>query len=348
MRIINTVLGDATGGRWSVVETYARVLASAGHQVTLLCNQRHPPARWPADLAGVRQRMLRVAGHYDPVASLAAWRLLRSTRAELVIAHCSRSVALFGRVSGAVPVVAVTHSNKVRRALAADAFINISRHIGRLVEAGGAGDRPSFHIPNAVPAPAAMPARPPWRTPVRVGAFGRFDPVKGLDLFVRALGRLRQRGVRFQARLGGAGEQAAVLEGLVRELGLEDCVERCGWVDDRQAFFDAIDILCVPARSDAFGLTPLEAAAAGVPLVLSDAEGHRDMFEDGVHAAFFPRDDAGALADRLAQAIGRPDEARILAASAFRRVAEEFNPRRFARRLEDAVASLAGASAGRG
>ena len=340
MRIINTVLGDATGGRWAVVLQYAQALAAAGHEVTLLCNERHPPAQWPADLPGVGQRLLRVSGHYDPVASLAAWRLLRSVRAELVIAHCSRAVALFGRVSGAVPVVAVTHSNKVRRSLAADAFINISRHIGRLIEAGGGGGRPSFHVPNAVAVPAGMPRRPPRRAPVRLGAFGRFDPVKGLDVFVQALGLLKARGVAFQAVLGGAGEQGGTLERLIRELDLDGCVERCGWVRDRQAFFDAVDIFCVPARSDAFGLTPLEAAAAGVPLVLSDAEGHCDMFEDGVHASFFPRGDARALAGRLQELIEQPQAAHDRARAAFDHVAAEFNPGRFAQRLQAAVTAL--------
>jgi len=340
MRIINTVLGDATGGRWAVVKQYAQVLAAAGHEVTLLCNARHPPSDPPEAVQGIGYRLLRVSGHYDPVASLAAWRLLRSTGAGLVIAHCSRSVALFSRVSGSVPVVAVTHSNKVRRSLAADAFINISRHIGRLIEAEGGAGKPAFHIPNAVDVPAAHPQPRRRRSPVRLGAFGRFDPVKGLDTFVRALGLLKQRGVVFDALLGGEGAQASELERLISESGLDDCISRRGWVTDRAAFFNDVDIFCVPARSDAFGLTPLEAAAAGVPLVVSDAEGHRDMFSPDIHARFFARDDAAALADELHWLIDHPAQAQQMADACFRLVAEEYSPARFAQRLNDAVSGL--------
>ena len=73
MHILNSVLGDATGGRWQVVCQYSRLFLRAGHRVCMLLDQKHQP-----DLRqvpeGVELLTLRNRGHYDYIA---AWRARR-------------------------------------------------------------------------------------------------------------------------------------------------------------------------------------------------------------------------------------------------------------------------------
>lgn len=343
MRIINVVLGDATGGRWQVVRNYAEVLSACGHQVILLCNKRHPPAPGEQVDAAIEIRMIRNSGHYDPLSSFSAWRMLQAFQPDLVIAHCSRSVALFTRIShSAFPVVAVTHSNKVKRSLPADAFINISRHIEEMICQQGGSKKPHYYIPNSIDSGGCNPRREnSVHIPLRIGALGRFDPVKGLDLYLHALAQLKQTGVAFMALLGGDGEQKQALNRLIDKLGLRDEVTMTGWVEDKQRFFNDIDVLCIPARSDAFGLTPLEAAIAGVPLIVSDAHGHREMFTDGEHALFFKRDDSASLVTAFETLIRHPDTAIERSRQAYTRVCSEFSEEQFAHRLCTAVKEIA-------
>lgn len=343
MRIINVVLGDATGGRWQVARHYAGVLSACGHQVILLCNKRHPPVMDEPAGTGYEIRMIRSSGHYDPVSSFTAWRMLQAFRPDLVIAHCSRSIALFSRISrSAFPVVAVTHSNKVKRSLPADAFINISRHIEKMICQQGGAKKPHYYIPNSIDTGSCTPRQQhSLRTPLRIGAIGRFDPVKGLDLYLHALAQLKQGGLAFTALLGGDGNQKQALKQLVDKLGLQKEISMTGWIEDKQGFFTDIDVLCIPARSDAFGLTPLEAAIAGVPLIVSDAHGHREMFTDGVHALFFRRDDTASLVTAFETLIRHPDAAVERSRQAYTRVCSEFSEEQFARRLCTAVKEIA-------
>ncbi len=123
MRIVNSVLGDASGGRWQVVCEYSRALSQRGFCVLMLLNEAHLPDLEQVP-AGVKIERIRNHGHYDYLAAHTARRKLRTFKPDLAIAHCSRSVALLKRaVKGIAPVVAVTHSNKVKRLLPADAYL---------------------------------------------------------------------------------------------------------------------------------------------------------------------------------------------------------------------------------
>ncbi len=341
MLIINSVLGDATGGRWRVVCDYARMLLDQGHEV-LMPVADSLPADPPGIPEGVELLRVRNHGHYD---YLAAWRLarrLRPRRPAVAIAHCSRSVALLARALGpGTPVLAVTHSCKVRRLLRADAVIVLTETLrDRVRSAPGGGEKPVYRVPNSVPLPGqGCPALAARRRPPVIGALGRFDPVKGFDLLVEALGRLRRQGRAFRALIAGEGEREADLRARIEALGLAGSVELCGWIEPAAVtdFLGELDLLCVPARSDAFGLTPLQGAAAGIPLLLSRAEGHRAMFADNREALFFDVDDAPGLAAGIERMLGDESLRQRLARAAFARVEREYSEMAVARALKQAI-----------
>lgn len=338
MKIVNTVLGDATGGRWQVVLDYARVLAESRHQVLLLVNARNVKGSLALP-QGVELAKIRNSGHYDPLATLVAWRLLQRYEPDVVIAHCSRSLALLKRaLVGRAPVVGVCHSNNVRRMAEADAHFNISTHIGAMIAALTPPDHPTYHLPNMVRFdPQVKYVAKNFQFPPVIGAFGRFDPVKGFDVLLHALARLRDRGMPFLCKLGGGGGQEQDLRGLAEGLHLGHLLEFVGWVKDREAFFAGIDVCCIPSRSDAFGITPLETAIAGVPQVLSTADGHRDMFEDGIHAFFAKVDDPEELSLALAKMLADPKAANLMAGQAFDRVKDRYSEPVFRDKLNNAL-----------
>ena len=325
MRIVNSVLGDARGGRWRVVCDYSRILAENGHEVLLVLNRQHLPGLEGLP-SGVRVEAVRNHGHYDYLAAFGARPRLRRFSPELAIAHCSRSVALLKRaLDPKIPVLAVSHSNKVRRLLAADAYIALTEHIARQFEMSATGKH-CYRLPNMIRMDTAeAPGLRPRHVPVRVGAMGRFDRVKGFDVLIEALALLRRQGYLFAATIAGSGEQRSALASQLSEANLSDCVALSDWVDDVSEFFSSLDILCIPARSDAFGLTPLEGARASLPMVLSTASGHCEMFADNSQALFADVDDASATAVQIARLMDDPQLAASLAEAAFRRVSECFS-----------------------
>jgi len=205
VRVINSVLGDATGGRWRIACEYARLLQAQGHEVVMLLSDALPRALSGIP-PGIEVQRIRNHGHYD---WLAAWRLrrrLRQRASAIAIAHCSRSAALLKHALGkTAPVIAVTHSMKIRRLLVADAVIALTDELRDSIHAEPAGRRLPVHVvPNPIATPDACPSqRHPAHQPPRIGALGRFDRVKGFDVLVEALGLLAKQGVGFTARLAG-------------------------------------------------------------------------------------------------------------------------------------------------
>jgi glycosyltransferase involved in cell wall biosynthesis len=344
MRIVNSVLGDATGGRWQVVCNYSRVLSQRGHAVLMLLSQNHLP-----DLdkipAGVSVELIRNRGHYDYLAAWSARRRLRGFAPDLAIAHCSRSVALLKRATrGIAPVVAVSHSNKVERLLPADAYLPLTSHIEQSISRSGKAAslrKPCFIVPNMITV-VASPVPPVCHRhhPLRIGALGRFDKVKGFDVFVEALGLLRARGLLFEAVLGGSGIEQQQLNERARLLGLTDQLSFPGWIAQVDRFLADVDILVVPARSDAFGLTPLQAAVAGVPLLLSTASGHREMFEDEAEALFCEAGDSVSTADQLTRLMTDPELADRLGQAAYRRAVRDYSEAAVSDKLLHALESI--------
>lgn len=343
MRIVNSVLGDATGGRWQVVCEYSRLLSAHGHQVLMLLDSAHAPDASPA-APGVEVETIRNRGHYDYPAAWRARRPLRLFAPDIAIAHCSRSVALLRRaLRGGVPLVAVSHSNKVKRLLRADAYLALTAHIETQIRRAsrGAASRPCFIVPNMVRV-ADTGALPPLRrhAPLRIGALGRFDVVKGFDVFIGALGGLKAAGLEFQAILGGAGVEEHALRKLAQGLGLDEQLRFPGWVRDSGEFLAGLDMLCVPARSDAFGLTPLQAAAAGVPLVLSRASGHCEMFREDHEALFCDIGDPRSTALQLAQLATSPELAEGLRQAAHLRIRRCYSEARVTERLIQSIEAI--------
>ncbi|MGD8937508.1 MAG: glycosyltransferase family 4 protein, partial [Thiogranum sp.] len=273
--------------------------------------------------------VIRNHGHYDYLAAALAARRLRAFRPQIAIAHCSRSVALLSRaLAGAAPLVAVSHSNKVRRLLPADAYLALSGRIrDRLAGASGTQPaKPCFVVPNMIAFDAGMPL--PVRArgdPPRIAALGRFDTVKGLDVFIRALAQLQQQGCEFRATLGGTGVEERRLRQLLTQLDLCPRVSMPGWVEDVESFLSGADLLCVPARSDAFGLTPLQGAIAGVPLVLSRATGHLEMFAPEREALFCDIDDPDSTARQMLRILDDSTLAERLRSAAFERVSASYS-----------------------
>ncbi len=99
-----------------------------------------------------------------------------------------------------------------------------------------------------------------------VGWVGRLSHEKGADLFLEALGALRDE--RLQTVLIGDGSERLALDAAARGLGLRtDHVRFAGQVPNAGALFGALDVLVLSSRTEGLPIVLLEAMSAGVPVV---------------------------------------------------------------------------------
>lgn len=150
-------------------------------------------------------------------------------------------------------------------------------------------------------------------------AGGRLIPYKRIELIVEAFTHLR-----LPLKIFGDGRDRARLERLAGP-----SVEFLGWVDEstRRDLFARCRAFIFPGEED-FGITPLEAMAAGRPVVAYAAGGALETVRDGVTGRFFHEPSAAGLAAAVAASrADRYDQLTI------RRHAEGFGRELFLRRM---------------
>jgi len=163
----------------------------------------------------------------------------------------------------------------------------------------------------------------------------RLVPKKGLDVVLRTLAILKGRGVRFVYRIAGAGPEVSALRILSRRLGLDE-VEFLGTCDAGQvrallAWADAFVLGCrVTHDGDRDGIPNviLEAMAAGVPVVASDAGGVREVVRHHDTGWLLPADDPQAMADALHELMSDPALCDRVVARARAEVEKRFDRKR--------------------
>jgi glycosyltransferase involved in cell wall biosynthesis len=254
-------------------------------------------------------------------------------------------LALLGR-AGARPLIGVLPNYKMHcRGLTA--VCHPTQDLKRYARNQGVDDACLYHIPNMVRVPALPPQRRVHAPPV-IGAMGRLVTKKGFDVFIAALARLAAQGTAFRAVLAGDGEEAAALRRLAAESGLAQLMSFPGWVDDKQAFFDGIDVFCLPSHHEPFGIVLLEAMAQALPVVTTASEGPSEIVRDGVDAVMVATGDPDALAGALRRLLADPNRDAGLAANAYRLARDTYDLPRVAARLDQAVRRIAGSAAVRG
>jgi glycosyltransferase involved in cell wall biosynthesis len=122
---------------------------------------------------------------------------------------------------------------------------------------------------------------------------GTLEPRKNLPVLLEAMQALPD------VTLVQCGAEGWRVEALLREAGRMPNMKRLGYVDESvlaALYRDALAAV-FPSRYEGFHLPPLDAAAAGCPVVVSDIPVHREVLGDA--AVYAPLDDAAALADRI-------------------------------------------------
>lgn len=134
---------------------------------------------------------------------------------------------------------------------------------------------------------------------------GEFRHIKGADLLIDAVARLRADGRPVTLTLAGDGEESAALRAQVERHGLGEHVRFIGHVKARHGFAKG-RLLVVPSRGDSMPYVVIEAAAAGIPMIAANVGGIPEIFGPHQDALFAPNIVA-AMADAIETALDAPD-----------------------------------------
>jgi glycosyltransferase involved in cell wall biosynthesis len=152
---------------------------------------------------------------------------------------------------------------------------------------------------------------------------GEFRHIKGADLLIDAVARLRADGKPVTLTLAGDGEEIEALKAQIQRLGLNEAVRFIGHVKARYGFSKG-KLLVVPSRGDSMPYVVIEAAAAGIPMIAANVGGIPEIFGTHTEALFAPSI-AGAMADAIETALDDPAAAQVRAKSLRERIVQHFS-----------------------
>jgi len=169
---------------------------------------------------------------------------------------------------------------------------------------------------------------------------------KGPDALLRAFARAR---LPHNAELviAGSGDRLSDLQELARNLGLGDRVRFLGRIAeaDLAGFYRLASIFVLVSRryeggGEGIPLTPLEAAACGVPIVVGNEDGSREAVVEGENGFVVPSRDEDALVAVLQRCSQDAELLRRLGEGAAARARTHFSYERFLREHEAFLAKL--------
>ncbi|HVY45200.1 MAG TPA: glycosyltransferase [Minicystis sp.] len=351
VRVVQVVRSLETGGQEMMLVRLVEALDPRAFACSVLVLQGHeideaPLARRLAE-RGVEVHAMRARREgVAPALVPALARELYRRGAEVVHAHNLQPLLYAGlaaRLKPGTGVVATAHGYRnwssfrfdraLRRALPGAVVVAVSPELAAALAARGFS--PEVGV-NGVDVEAL--AAPGDRARLRaalglepdewvLGALGRLSPEKDHATLLRAMQRVAAVEPRAHLLLAGDGPLRAELAALAGRLGLEGRVRLIGERADVPGFLGALDVFCLPSKTEGTSLSLLEAMACGVPVVATAVGGTPSVVEAGAAARLVPPGDPEALAAALLALREAPREAAAMAARGRRIVEARFSLR---------------------
>lgn len=290
-------------------------------------------------------------------------RLLQAVRPDVVHTHDYRADLLDAGIarSMGIPTVTTIHGSSrmswrtaiyewldLRLAHRFQAVVAVSRPLAADLRRAGVQPDRIHLVPNAwdgrSPPLSRVEARAALGLPQEafvVGWVGRLIPVKGCDVFLRAVSRVGDPALH--ASIVGGGPEQGRLAALAATLGLQGRVHFHGPTEGAASLFRAFDVWVLSSRSEGTPMVLFEAMAAGVPIVATAVGGVGDVVSQA-EAWLVPPDDPEALAVCLWEAHAGNLSTRERVAAARTRLAEHFGTEQWIHRHLEVYRRLAAGS----
>lgn len=177
---------------------------------------------------------------------------------------------------------------------------------------------------------------------VVIGCVANYRPVKEQERLIDAFKTLVDEGHRVRLVLVGEGPLRQRMEDQIRALGLGQRVRLHGSVADPPSIYGAFDLAVQTSSREGLPNALLEAAAAGLAIVATDAGGSAEIVLDGRTGMIVPVNDPAALTRALRLAVSDGGMRSRMGAAGREHVATTFGIERFVAEFARLYEALAG------
>ena len=170
---------------------------------------------------------------------------------------------------------------------------------------------------------------------ILVGSIGRRVREKGLAEYAESADRLTDKAVFVWVGPEDDTDAAA-------DVPHQDALRFVGERTDMPSVYSALDVFVLASYREGFSRASMEAAASGVPMVLTDIRGCREIGTDNEHLLLVPPRDAAALTDGIGRLLDDTALRARLGTAARARARTEFDQRRVAQDSLDTYQAVTG------
>jgi glycosyltransferase involved in cell wall biosynthesis len=168
-----------------------------------------------------------------------------------------------------------------------------------------------------------------------IGTAGPLVPSAGIVTFLSAARRVLDAGIDAEFVIAGQGEAEFDLRRRADRLRIADRTTFAGRNVIGLRFWRALDVFCQTSLTPTVGRTLALAMAYGVPAVVTDLPGLRELIEHGRTGLRIPPGDSGALARTILELLADPVRTRALGAAGREAIRQDFDPENEAKQLAD-------------
>ena len=116
-------------------------------------------------------------------------------------------------------------------------------------------------------------------------SLGRISDEKHLEIIVEVIKKLKANFPNIRVGIGGSGPKKNNIIILVKELGLEDNIDICGFIPEEEltVFFNKGKVFILTSETEGFPRTIIQAAACGLPVVASNVGDISDVIDHEIN-----------------------------------------------------------------
>lgn len=197
----------------------------------------------------------------------------------------------------------------------------------------------SYVIQNCIPVPPKKLKLNVNSDKVKVCSLGRFIPVKNFNMALNIIKRVinEKRNIKIEYNLVGYGEQELLLRQTAKDLGINTQVNFIINPENPTDYFYDSDIFLATSLHEGTPNAVMEAMAAGLPVVATNAGDSKYLVEHGVTGYIAEIDDINSMVNYLGDLIDSPEMRSQMGNAGYFKIKEEFSVERFQKQYLDLI-----------
>lgn len=313
-RLLLLVTDLLIGGTPTVVRELALRMHGQGVDVQVACLGKWGPVAEQITAGGVQVTALDAKGAGDLGVIWRLGKLITSAKIDVVyssLVHANVAAAMVKAMGGRFELYQSIQTTQrhprwhwwaqaVAGRLARQIVVPSKSVADALVSRSRIPSKRIVVIPNGVDLKdfASVVHKPGEAGQFRIGFIGRLDPVKRVPDLLEAMTHLPDG---YVLDIYGQGSDDGRIRTCAQRLKLESRVRLRGAIPDPRPALEHMDVLVLPSEAEGFGLVLIEAMAARVPVVATDAPGICDVISHGGDGLLTPVGDVTRLAAAIRQ-----------------------------------------------